>query len=246
MGRSNYWTRQLPRRRLLAGGTTAALGAAAWALTGCSDSDDDDGEDATPTGGGGTRPGTPTAPTPTTAGEVINKDGINKVRQSAIFATINPYAGLDSGLTWGFTIFDHLWYVPLDTGIRENFLATNIEQQDATHFTVTIGESFFHDKPPINGRPVKAQDIKASFESAAKQTKISNTSWWTEVLDTITTPDEKTLNFTLKKVECLAACGTAPCMQVNEDYYENLTPELADQIIDDLKAGKYPARHVTK
>lgn len=201
MGRSNYWTRQLPRRRLLAGGTTAALGAAAWALTGCSDSDDDDGEDATPTGGGGTRPGTPTAPTPTTAGEVINKDGINKVRQSAIFATINPYAGLDSGLTWGFTIFDHLWYVPLDTGIRENFLATNIEQQDATHFTVTIGESFFHDKPPINGRPVKAQDIKASFESAAKQTKISNTSWWTEVLDTITTPDEKTLNFTLKKVD---------------------------------------------
>ena len=201
MGRSNYWTRQLPRRRLLAGGTTAALGAAAWALTGCSDSDDDDGEDATPTGGGGTRPGTPTAPTPTTAGEVINKDGINKVRQSAIFATINPYAGLDSGLTWGFTIFDHLWYVPLDTGIRENFLATNIEQQDATHFTVTIGESFFHDKPPINGRLVKAQDIKASFESAAKQTKISNTSWWTEVLDTITTPDEKTLNFTLKKVD---------------------------------------------
>lgn len=201
MGRSNYWTRQLPRRRLLAGGTTAALGAAAWALTGCSDSDDDDGEDATPTGGGGTRPGTPTAPTPTTAGEVINKDGINKVRQNAIFATINPYAGLDSGLTWGFTIFDHLWYVPLDTGIRENFLATNIEQQDATHFTVTIGESFFHDKPPINGRPVKAQDIKASFESAAKQTKISNTSWWTEVLDTITTPDEKTLNFTLKKVD---------------------------------------------
>ncbi len=201
MGRSNYWTRQLPRRRLLAGGTTAALGAAAWALTGCSDSDDDDGEDATPTGGGGTRPGTPTAPTPTTAGEVINKDGINKVRQSAIFATINPYAGLDSGLTWGFTVFDHLWYVPLDTGIRENFLATNIEQQDATHFTVTIGESFFHDKPPINGRPVKAQDIKASFESAAKQTKISNTSWWTEVLDTITTPDEKTLNFTLKKVD---------------------------------------------
>lgn len=201
MGRSNYWTRQLPRRRLLAGGTTAALGAAAWALTGCSDSDDDDGEDATPTGGGGTRPGTPTAPTPTTAGEVINKDGINKVRQNAIFATINPYAGLDSGLTWGFTIFDHLWYVPLDTGIRENFLATNIEQQDATHFTVTIGESTFHDKPPINGRRVKAQDIKASFESAAKQTKISNSSWWTEVLDTITTPDEKTLNFTLKKVD---------------------------------------------
>jgi NADH-quinone oxidoreductase subunit E len=58
-----------------------------------------------------------------------------------------------------------------------------------------------------------------------------------------TTPDKL---FTLKKVECLAACGTAPCMQVNEDYYESLTPEMADQIIADLRAGVNPARHVTK
>ncbi len=58
-----------------------------------------------------------------------------------------------------------------------------------------------------------------------------------------TTPDKL---FTLKKVECLAACGTAPCMQVNDDYYESLTPEMADQIIDDLRAGKTQARHVTK
>ena len=200
MQRANYWTRPIPRRTLLSGSASAALGATAWALTGCSDNDDAGSSNETPTSGGG-RPGTATAPTPTTAGEVVNKTGINKVRQSAIFATINPYGGLDSGLTWGFTIFDHLWYTPLDTGVRENFLATNIEQQDATHFTVTIGESFFHDKAPANGRKVTAQDVKASYESAAKQTKISNSSWWTEVLDTITTPDEKTVNFALKKVD---------------------------------------------
>ena len=180
-----------------------ALGAGAWALAGCGDDDDDGddaGGDATPTQSG-VQPGTPTAPTPTPAGEVIKKDGISKSRQSAIFATINPYGGLDSGLLWGFTIFDHLWYTPLDTGIRENFLATSIEQQDPTHFTVVIGESSFHDKAPANGRKVTAQDVKASFETAAKQTKISLTSWWTQVLDTITTPDEKTLNFTLKQVD---------------------------------------------
>lgn len=35
-------------------------------------------------------------------------------------------------------------------------------------------------------------------------------------------------------------------MQINEDYYEGLTLEMADQILEDLKAGKYPARHVTQ
>lgn len=209
MQRENYWTRRIVRRRMLAGTATAAVGAGAWALAGCGD-DDDDGAgagDATPTTAG-VQPGTPTAPTPTPAGEVIKKDGINKARQNAIFATINPYGGLDSGLLWGFTVFDHLWYTPLDTGIRENFLATSIEQPDPTHFTVVIGESFFHDKAPANGRKVTAQDVKASFESAARQTKISNSSWWTQTLDTITTPDEKTLNFTLKQVDAWTFSST--------------------------------------
>ncbi len=212
MERDNYWTRRIARRRLLTGSAATALGAGAWALAGCGDDDDDDDDNggastATATTSG-VQPGTQTAPTATPAGEVIKKDGINKSRQSAIFATINPYGGLDSGLLWGFTVFDHLWYTPLDTGIRENFLATSIEQQDATHFTVVIGESFFHDKAPANGRKVTAQDIKASFETAAKQTKISNSSWWTQTLDTITTPDEKTLNFTLKQVDAWTFSST--------------------------------------
>lgn len=57
-----------------------------------------------------------------------------------------------------------------------------------------------------------------------------------------TTPDKV---FTLKKAECLGSCGTAPCMQVNDDYYEDLTFERIDEILADLKAGKSPARHVT-
>lgn len=40
--------------------------------------------------------------------------------------------------------------------------------------------------------------------------------------------------FTLSTVECLGSCGTAPVMQINEDYYENLTKEKVDKIIDDL------------
>ena len=47
-----------------------------------------------------------------------------------------------------------------------------------------------------------------------------------------TTADGK---FTLTEVECLGACGTAPAMQINDDYYENLTPSAVDEILDRLK-----------
>jgi NADH-quinone oxidoreductase subunit E len=41
--------------------------------------------------------------------------------------------------------------------------------------------------------------------------------------------------FTLKTVECLGSCGTAPVMQINTVFYESLTLEKINQIIDDLK-----------
>ncbi|TAN64289.1 NADH-quinone oxidoreductase subunit NuoE [bacterium] len=47
-----------------------------------------------------------------------------------------------------------------------------------------------------------------------------------------TTPDNK---FTLKTVECLGSCGTAPMMQINDDFYESLTKEKIDAILKDLK-----------
>jgi NADH-quinone oxidoreductase E subunit len=46
-----------------------------------------------------------------------------------------------------------------------------------------------------------------------------------------TTADGK---FTLSVVECLASCGTAPMMQVNDDYWENLDPQRTLEIIDRL------------
>ncbi len=41
--------------------------------------------------------------------------------------------------------------------------------------------------------------------------------------------------FSVSKVECLGSCGTAPMMQVNETYYENLTPESAMNILRGMK-----------
>lgn len=47
-----------------------------------------------------------------------------------------------------------------------------------------------------------------------------------------TTTDGK---ITLKEVECLAACGGAPALQIGKQYYENLTPDSIDSILDNLE-----------
>lgn len=41
--------------------------------------------------------------------------------------------------------------------------------------------------------------------------------------------------FTLSTVECLGSCGTAPVMQINETYYENLTEEKVEEILSKLR-----------
>ncbi|MDX1796423.1 MAG: NADH-quinone oxidoreductase subunit NuoE [Hydrogenovibrio sp.] len=41
--------------------------------------------------------------------------------------------------------------------------------------------------------------------------------------------------FSIKKVECLGACGGAPMMMIGKDYYENLTNESVDEILDGLE-----------
>ncbi|MDR2831664.1 MAG: NADH-quinone oxidoreductase subunit NuoE [Rickettsiales bacterium] len=42
--------------------------------------------------------------------------------------------------------------------------------------------------------------------------------------------------FTLKEVECLGACVNAPVVQINNDFYENLTPEKVENIITELSS----------
>lgn len=44
--------------------------------------------------------------------------------------------------------------------------------------------------------------------------------------------------FSWLEVECLGACCNAPMVQINADFYEDLTPEIMERIIDDLAAGK--------
>jgi NADH-quinone oxidoreductase subunit E len=50
---------------------------------------------------------------------------------------------------------------------------------------------------------------------------------------------------TVEEVECLAACGGAPALQVNYEYHELMTPETAATVVDDYKAGRRTARTIS-
>ena len=54
----------------------------------------------------------------------------------------------------------------------------------------------------------------------------------------ITSPDGKV---GLERIECNAACDYAPVVMVNWEFFDNMTPEKARQLVEDLRAGNPPA-----
>ena len=56
-----------------------------------------------------------------------------------------------------------------------------------------------------------------------------------EILEICRSKATETDRFTIKEVECLAACVNAPVVQINDDYYENLTTGSVIKLLDDLE-----------
>jgi NADH-quinone oxidoreductase subunit E len=50
---------------------------------------------------------------------------------------------------------------------------------------------------------------------------------------------------TVEEVECIAACGGAPALQVNYEFHEQVTPASAQQIVDEYKSGARQARTIS-
>ena len=181
-----FLRQRLSRRRLLAGASGTALGAAALAACG---------------GGGSSESVTSGTPAPsgtaTPAPEVITKDGVLHGSHTTVLPSLNVFgaAALGSALTFGFSVFDHLWYVPLDTQEVELFLATNIENPDemGLEIIVSMQEAFFHDKPPVNGRQVLASDVKASYDAFAADTLAPGHGWFNDFMESVEAPDDLTV-----------------------------------------------------
>jgi len=176
-----YLRQRITRRRLLQASGGAAVGAGAIVLVGCgSDSGTSTNGDATEVD-----PGT------------ITKDGELHVSHNQVLPTLDMFgaAALGPNLAFGFTVFDHLFYVPLDTQKVELMLATNVEQVDpeGLEYLITISDSVFHNKPPVNGRPVLASDIKASYEKYAADNLAPGLGWHHDILESIEAPDDNTL-----------------------------------------------------
>ena len=191
-----YWQSQrLTRRRLLGTAAAGAVGVAAIGIVGCSSK----------------KSGTNTPVSATAPVSKINdgtQDGVGKpggtlrVRQTTPLPSMKPFGpsifALAQGLYLGFTVFDHMWYVPTDTGVTELFLATKLEQPDPLTVIATLGDAVFHDKNPVNGRKVTASDVAASYKRFRNEIGIGY-DWLHGVMDDIVATDERTVKITQKQ-----------------------------------------------
>ncbi len=192
-----YWQNQrLSRRRLLGGVAVGGATVAAIGLVGCSSSSkNNNGSSAVPT-----RPTSQV--TDGTQDGTAKPGGILNIRQATALPSMNPFGpsilALAQGLYLGFTTFDHMWYVPTDTGTVDLFLATKVEQPDPLTVIATLGDATFHDKPPVNGRKVLASDVAASFKRFREEIGIGY-DWIHNVMDDIVAPDDHTVKITQKQ-----------------------------------------------
>jgi ABC-type transport system substrate-binding protein len=191
-----YWTaRRLTRRRVLAGAATGGAALAAIGLVGCGGGDDNGGGNGGdgPQGIGGNtiQDGYQDGP--------ARPGGFLRTRQANPIPSFNPFGpgifSLAQQLFLGFTVFDHPWYVPTDTGQVELFLATQLEQPDPLTLTFQIGDATFHDKPPVNGRKVVAADIAASYLRFRDEAPIGY-SWLHDIMENVVAVDDRTVRIT--------------------------------------------------
>ena len=188
-----YWTgRRLSRRKVLVTAATGSAAIAAIGLVGCSSDSDDNGGNGSSNGSS-----TPTVNDGYQDGPA-QPGGILRVRQNPALPNMNVFGpgifSLAQQLYLGFTVYDHLWYTPTDTGVRELFLATGIEQPDDLTVIATMGEANFHPMDPANGRAIDAEDVVQSILRFRDEAGIGY-SWLHEILETLEATDSRTVKY---------------------------------------------------
>jgi peptide/nickel transport system substrate-binding protein len=195
-----YWPSQrVSRRRLLGGVAVAGAAVAAVGVVGCG------GAKKTTSGNG-----SPVASAPSVVVQDGTQDGppthlggiLNQQQSLGALPSMNPFGPsilpIYQGLFLGFTVFDHMWYVPTDTGVRELFLATSVEQPDPLTIICKIGDAVFHNKQPVNGRAVTAADIAASYKMFAQQLPVGF-DYLHDVMQDVVAVDDHTVKITQKR-----------------------------------------------
>ncbi len=192
-----YWKSQrVSRRKVIVGAAVGGAAVGAIAIVGCSDGSRKSTVAVSLTAGSGSNVTDGTQDGPAKPGGILN------IRQGFPLPSMKVFGpsilALAQGLYLGFTTYDHLWYTPTDTGVRELFLATQVEQPDPLTVIATLGDAVFHDKPPVNGRKVTADDVAASYKRFREEIGIGY-SWLHNVMEDIVAVDERTVKITQKQ-----------------------------------------------
>jgi ABC-type transport system substrate-binding protein len=207
---SNYWLRmqrnRIGRRRFLGGAAATGVGAAALGLVGCGDDDDEPSATTAPAGSATTAAPSATTAAATTAAAQQTKGGTLRASSAnntwdtmdidrSIFSTTAAFVH-------GITHEGVVHYSNFKEAKLEGALAEKWEQPSTTsiRFSVRAGAKW-HNKPPVNGRAVNAQDI-ANFILRNRDAKlvdgtVDKSTFYRSaqyaLVDKVETPDDKTV-----------------------------------------------------
>ena len=120
--------------------------------------------------------------------------------------------------------FGHIGHEAID------YVAKLMEQPAARVYSVVSFYTMFNMKPIGRHHIQVCRTLPCALKGAGQVTAYIGEKLG--ITPGETTPDRR---FTLSEVECLASCGTAPMMQVDDAYYEDLTPTKIDEILASLK-----------
>ena len=198
-----FWRRRLSRRRLLQTTAVTGAGLAAAGVVGCGDDEGGGGDgaqqtataEASPKAGG-------TFTTPLVGLSSGNPPSLDAQRQLTFLAQIPAafhYSRLIKFASGRSEEVDGATSVLIDFSNAEGDAAEDVpEVVDGTVFNFKLRDNLnFHNVPPVNGRPVTAEDVKHSIDIFA--TESPNRGNWLAQVDKVEVTGDKTFTITLKK-----------------------------------------------
>lgn len=215
----SYWKRTFSRRRVLAGGSTAAVGLAGLTLAGCGDDDDDNGG-ANPTTGNNTAL-TPTSGTPTSGNPVKGGTYRALTNVGSIYDPHRTNTPAESVSLWGAVGNTLVRFSTQKPGQLEGDLAAGLPEIPADGLSLTFKirpEAKWQNKAPVNGRQVTAEDVKASFDRIMDPAVVSPRAGQFGAVESITVIDPQTVQFKMKAPQ-------ADLMSVMSDQYNFIIPK---------------------
>jgi peptide/nickel transport system substrate-binding protein len=141
---------------------------------------------------------------------------------------LDPHVEQGTGLTIFPKVYGYLWHVdPRDDSILLDHAET-VEQPEPEVIVVHLRQGLrFHDAEPALGRPVLADDVVASLTRYRDSPIVAAKTWFTQVLDSLGAPDDRTLMIRLKRpyVYSLAELGSINAGAI-------LPAEVAERALD--------------